>query len=105
MNEFLLTRDKLMPELYMRHPAVTYSAFGPFAKHQERIQKFRETGNLKHWYRNELGKYCFPHDAGYSDCKHLGKRIISDKILKNRTYEIAKICWYDGYERALYWYQ
>ena len=48
MNEFLLTRDKLMPELYMRHPAVTYSAFGPFAKHQERIQKFRETGNLKH---------------------------------------------------------
>ena len=32
----------------------TWTTCGPFTKHCERIQKFRETGNLKHLYRNEL---------------------------------------------------
>ena len=39
-----------------------------------RIQKFRETGNLKHLYRNELDKACFAHDAAYSASKGLAKR-------------------------------
>ena len=34
-----------MPELHLKHPGFTYSASGPFTKHCERIQKFRETGN------------------------------------------------------------
>ena len=41
INKFLLTGDKFMP-------GFTYSACGLFTKHRERIQKFRETGNLKH---------------------------------------------------------
>ena len=36
-------------------------------KNRERIKKFREPGNSKHWYRNELDKLCFAHDAAYSD--------------------------------------
>ena len=39
VNKFLLTGDKCMPELRLRQPAFTYSACGPFFKHQERIQK------------------------------------------------------------------
>ena len=31
------------------------------------IQKFKETGNLNHNYKNELDKACFSHDAVY--CK------------------------------------
>ena len=54
-----------------------------------RVQKFREKGNLKHIYRNELDKACFAHDAAYSDSKDLAKRTVSDKILKDRAYEIA----------------
>ena len=38
---------------------VFYSACEQFTKHHEKIQKFRETSNLKHLYRNELGKACF----------------------------------------------
>ena len=38
-----------MSELYLKQSGFTYSACGPFTKHHERIQKFRETGN----YRNE----------------------------------------------------
>ena len=44
-----------MPELPLKQPRFTYSACGPFSKHCERNQKFRETGNLKHLHRNELG--------------------------------------------------
>ena len=52
-------------------------------------------------YRNELDKDCFAHDAAYSDSKDLANRTISDKILKDRAYEIARNRNYDGYERAL----
>ena len=52
-----------MPELHLKQPGFTYSAWGPFTKYRERIQKFRETGNLKHLYRKELDKACFVHDA------------------------------------------
>ena len=53
INKFLLTGDTFMPELHLKKPRFTYSACGPFTKHCERIQKFRETGNLKHLHRNE----------------------------------------------------
>ena len=52
-------------------------------------------------YRNELDKACFAHDAAYSDSKGLAKRTISDKILKDRAYEIARNRNYDEYQRAL----
>ena len=58
-------------------------------KHCERIQKFRETGNLKHIHKKELDKACFVHDTPYSDSKDLAKRAISDKILKERVHEIT----------------
>ena len=45
INISLLTEDKFMPELHLRHPGCTYSACGPFTKHRERIQRFRETTN------------------------------------------------------------
>ena len=72
-----------------------------FTKHREGIKKFRETCNLKHLYRNELYKSCFAHDALYYDGKDLAKGSISDKVLKDRAYEIAINRKYDGYPRAL----
>ena len=53
INKSLLTGNKIMPELHLKQPGFTYSACGPFTKHRERIQKFRETRNLKHLYRNK----------------------------------------------------
>ena len=47
INKLLLTGDKFMPELHLKQPGFTYSACAPYTKHHERIQKFRETGNLK----------------------------------------------------------
>ena len=47
LNKFLLTGDKFMPALHLKQPGFAYSACGRI----ERIQKFKETGNLKHLYR------------------------------------------------------
>ena len=88
---------QFMPELHLKQPGFTCTACEPFTKYCERTQKFRETGNLKHLYRNELDKACFTHDAEYSESKDLAKRTISDKILKDRAYEIVRYRNYDGY--------
>ena len=69
-------------------------------KHCERIKKFRETGDLKHLHRNELDKAGFAHDAANSDSKDSAKRTISDKILKDSAFKIARNCKYDRYQRA-----
>ena len=72
-----------MPKLHLRQPGFTYSACEPFTKHRESIQTFRETGNLKHIYKNELDKACFAHDTAHSDGKDLVDITISDEILKD----------------------
>ena len=100
MNKFWLTGDKFMSELHLKQPGFTYNTCEPFTKHQ-RIWKFKETGNIKHLFRNESYKACFPHDVGYSHSKDLAKRTISDKILKNRVYETGRSHNYNGYQRAL----
>ena len=43
VNKFLLAGDKFIPEMHLRQPSFTYSAWGPFTKNRERIQKFKET--------------------------------------------------------------
>ena len=73
-----MTGEKFMLELHLKQPGFTYSACGPFTKHRERIQKFREIGNLKHLYINRLDNACFVHYVAYSDSKDLAKRAISE---------------------------
>ena len=97
INKFLLAGDKFMPEIHLRQPQFTYSVCGPFTKYEQRIQKFKETGDTNYVYKNELDKACFVHDAAYSDSKDLTKRTVADKILKNRAFDIAKDPKYDGY--------
>ena len=101
VNKFLLAGDKFMPGIHLRQPQFTYSACGPFTKHEQRIQKFKKTGDTNYVYKNELDKACFVHDAVYSDSKDLTKRTVADKILKNKAFDIAKDPKYDGYERGL----
>ena len=101
INKLLLAGDKFMPEIDLRQPQFTYSACGPFTKHEQRIQKFKETGDTNYIYKNELDKACFAHDTAYSDSKDLTKRTVADKILKNKAFDIAKDPKYDGYQRGL----
>ena len=102
VNKFLLAGDKFMPTLHLRQPGFTFSACGPFTKHRERILKIRKTDNIRNLHRNEFDKVYFTHDAAYAHSKNVAKRTISEKILKDRAYEIAKCAKYDGYQRGLH---
>ena len=97
----MLSGDKFMLILRIRQPALTYSACGPFIRHREKIKKFKETGSLNYIYKNGLDKFWFAHDAAYSDDKELAKRTISDKILKDRAYEIVVNPNKNGYQSGL----
>ena len=90
-----------MPEMHLKQPGFTYSACGPFTENKERIQKFKETGDTKYIYRNELDKACFQHDMAYGDFKDLARRTASDKVLRDKAFNIAKNPKYDGYQRGL----
>ena len=101
INKFLLAGDKFMPEMHLRQPAFTYSAFRPFTKNKERIKKFMQTGNTDFIYKNELDKACFQHDMAYGKSKDLVKRTQSDKVLRDKAFKIASDPKYDGYQRGL----
>ena len=101
VNKFSLAGDKFMPEMHLKQPVFTYSACGPFTKSKGRIQKFKETGDTKYIHRNELDKACFQHDMAYGDFKDLARRTASDKVLRDKAFNIAKNPKYDGYQRGL----
>ena len=101
INKFLLAGDTFMLEMHLRQPQFTYSACGPFTKHKQRIRKFKETGDTNYIYKNELDKACFTHDAEYSNGKDLTERTVTDKILRDKAFNIAKDPKYDGYQRGL----
>ena len=101
INKFLLAGDKFMSEMHLKQPGFMYSACGPFTKHKERIQKFKETGDTRYIYRNELDKACFHHDAANADNKDLFNRTRADKILRDKAYAISSNPQYYGYQRGL----
>ena len=91
LTNFFLTGNKFMPKFHLKQPVFTYSTCGLFTKHCERIQKFTETGNLRHLYRNEWDKSSFAHDAAFSDSKDLAKETISDKLLRDGVMKLLEI--------------
>ena len=101
VNKFLLAGDKFMPEMHLKQPGFTYSASGPFTKNKERIQKFKETGDTSYIYKNEIDKVCFQHDMAYGGFKDLKRRTASDKILRDKAFNIAKNPKFDGYQSSL----
>ena len=100
-NKFLLAGDRYMPEMHLKQPGFTYRTCGPFPINNERIQKFKETGDTKCNYINELDKACFQHDMAYGDFKDLARTTTYDKVLRDKSFNSAKNPKYDGYQRVL----
>ena len=96
-NKFLLAGNKFMTEMHLKLPGFS----GLFTKNKERIQKFKEKGDTSYIYKNELDKACFQHDMAYGDFKDLARKTASDKILRDKAFNIAKNPKYDGYQRGL----
>ena len=90
INKVLLAGDKFMSEMHLKQTGFTYSGCGPFTKTKERMKKFKQTGDSRHIYKNELGKACFQHYMAYGDFKDLKKRTAADKFLRDEAFNIAK---------------
>ena len=91
INKLLLTGDKFMPEMHLKQPRFTCSAYGPFTKSKERIEKFMKAGNTDFIYRIELDKACFQHDMAYGKAKDLVRRTQSDKVLRYKAFRLQVI--------------
>ena len=58
-----------MSGMHLEQPGFTYSVCGLFTKSKEGKQKFKETGDSRYIYQNELDEKCFPQDMAYGDSK------------------------------------
>ena len=85
-----------MPEMHLKQPRFLFSACGPFAINKGRTQKFKEKGDLRYIYQNDLDKVCFQHDMDYCAYKDLPKRTAPYKVLCNKAFGIASNQQYDG---------
>ena len=78
-----------MSERHLGQPQFIYSACGPFTRHRGRLKKFKQTGDTRCIYRNDLDKACFQYDSAYADNKDLISRTKADKVLRDKAYNIA----------------
>ena len=90
-----------MPERHLGKPRFTCSACRPFTKNKEIIRKFKETGNSRYIFQNELDKVCFQHDMAYEDFKYSPSGTASDKVLRQKAFNFPKSARYDGCRRDL----
>ena len=93
MNEIinkLLAGYKFILEMHLRQPEFTYSACGPFTENKEKIKKFKETADSRHIPQNEIDNAFFQHDLIYGGFKGLNRRTAADKVLLDKTFNIAK---------------
>ena len=92
-----------MPEMHLRQPGFTYSAFGIFTKSKERIEKLKETVDLPYIYQNELDKACFQQDMADGDFEDLKRWTAAYKALHDKAFSIGKNPNYDDVE-LLQWF-
>ena len=68
---------------------------------QKKNEKLKETGDSGYTYQNEMDKACFQRDIDYGDFKDLPRRTASDKVLRDKAFNIAKNQKCDGCQRGL----
>ena len=65
------------------------------------MQKLKETGDSIYICQREPDKACFQHDRAYGDFKNLPRRRTSDKVLRDKEFNIADNPKYDEYQYGL----
>ena len=90
-----------MPKKHLRQPKLIYSVCVRLQKNKQRMLKFKGTVDSQYIYQKELDKSYFQHDMAYGDFKDLTRRTASDKVLRDKAFNIAKNVKYDGYQLGL----
>ena len=72
-----------------------------YKRSKKEHKKIKKAGDSRYIYQNELDKACFQHDMAYGDLEDLTRRTASDKILRDKAFNIVQNSKYDGYQRDL----
>ena len=78
-----------MPEMHLKHLGFTYSACGPLTINKEIIQKLKKTGDTSYIYKSELDQDFFTM-IWVMEIKDLKRKTFSDKVLRDKAFNIAK---------------
>ena len=70
-------------------------------KAKKKLQQFKETVDSQNICENDLDKTCFQHDIAYEAYKYLTRKTASDKILRDKAFDIAKNPKFDRYKRGI----
>ena len=70
-------------------------------KTKKEFKNFKKSRDSRYIYQKELDKACFPHDMAYGDFKDLPRRTVSDKVLHDKSFDIAKNTKNVEYQRGL----
>ena len=62
------------------------------------MRRLRNTDNIS---KTNFDKSCFQHDMAYGKFKNLAKRTQSDKVVRDKAFEIGNNSKHDGYQRGL----
>ena len=91
VSRFLLAGDKFTHEFYFIpfnfNPDLDILLVENLLKKEERIQNFNKT--------------CFQGDMACEEFQNLSRRTVSDKVLCNKAFNIAKNLKHNGYQRNL----
>ena len=105
VNKFLLAGDKFMPGIYLRRPDLNIVLVDNLLKTKKEYKNLKKQEISRYINQNELGKACFQHDIIYGRTRRfnydLTRRTASDKILRDKAFNIVKNLKYDGYQRSL----
>ena len=72
----------------------------PLQKTKKQYKNLKKQ-EIQYIYQSDLDKASLKHDMAYEDAKNLTRRTASDKILRDKVFNIAKNPKYDGYQRGL----
>ena len=87
INNFLLDGDNFMPEMHLRQPEYRWKACRPLRKHvKDRIQKFKDTRDIRFICQNKLNKV---YDIAYGVYNDLPRRTTSEKALRGKGFAVA----------------
>ena len=79
-----------MPEMHLKQLGFMYSTYEPLTKNHEIIQKFKEAGDSRYIYQNELDEACFEHDMTDVNFKDLPRRTASRKVLHDIGFKVSE---------------
>ena len=97
-----MAQDNFMPELPLTHPDLLVALLDCLLNI---VKGLKNPKKQVMWFKlyliNELDEDCFADDATYADSKDVVKRTISEKISKDKSYEIVLNPQYDWYQWGL----